>query len=121
VKGSYREYLVSYQGYYVQWRIKRLHMLLKEIRKILQQNKKDLSRLGVRALALFGSVVRHEATSKSDVDILIEFDATKGLLEFVGVKRFLEKILDCEVDLVTKNALHPALKHRILKEAQYVF
>ena len=96
-------------------------MLLREIRKTLQRHKKDLSQLGVRTLALFGSVVRHEATAKSDVDILIEFDSKKGLFGFVGVKRFLEKVLECEVDLVTKSALHPALKHRILKEAQYVF
>ncbi len=96
-------------------------MLLKKIKRTLQRHKKDLSQLGVRTLALFGSVVRHEATSKSDVDILIEFDSKKGLFGFVGVKRFLEKILNREVDLVTKNALHPALKYRILKEAQYVF
>ena len=96
-------------------------VLLKEIKKILQRHKKDLSQLGVRALAIFGSVVRHEATSKSDIDILIEFDSKKGLFGFVGVKRFLEKILHREVDLVTKSALHPALKHRILKEAQHVF
>lgn len=96
-------------------------MLLKEAQRILQSHKKDLSRLGVRALALFGSVARNESTAKSDVDILIDFDSKKGLFVFMDIKNYLEELLDCEVDLVTKNALHPALKKQILQEAKYVF
>lgn len=96
-------------------------MLLKKAQKILQSHKKDLSRLGVRALALFGSVARNEGTAKSDVDILIDFDSKKGLFVFMDIKSYLEELLDCEVDLVTKNALHPALKKQILREAKYVF
>lgn len=96
-------------------------MLLKEAKKILSKHKKDLSQLGVRNLALFGSVARNEGTAKSDVDILIDFDSKRGLFVFVDIKMYLEKLLDCEVDLVTKNALHPALKDRILREAKYVF
>jgi len=96
-------------------------MLLKEIEKILKSHKKDLSQQGVRTLAIFGSTARNDASSKSDVDILIDFDSKKGLFVFVGIKNYLESILDCEVDLVTKNALHPALKKKILQEAKYVF
>lgn len=96
-------------------------MLLIEAQRILQKHRKDLSRLGVRALALFGSVARNEGTVKSDVDILIEFDSKKGLFVFMDIKNYLEELLDCEVDLVTKSALHPALKKQILSEAKYVF
>jgi hypothetical protein len=96
-------------------------MLLKTITKILNQHRKDLLQKGVRALAIFGSVARNESTSKSDIDILIDFDAKKGLFAFVGIKNYLESILECEVDLVTKNALHPALKSQILQEAKHVF
>lgn len=96
-------------------------MLLKRAMKLLSDHKKDLSRLGVRALALFGSVARNKATEKSDVDILIDFDSKKGLFAFMDIKSYLEEILECEVDLVTKNALHPALKKRILQEAKHVF
>ena len=88
-------------------------MLFHEAKQILEQHKKDLLQLGVRTLAIFGSVVR--------IDVLIDFDATKELFGFARVKRFLEKLLNCEVDLVTKNGLHPALKDQILQEAQYVF
>jgi predicted nucleotidyltransferase len=96
-------------------------MFLREVKKILSDHKKELLRKGVRALSLFGSVARDEATSKSDIDILIDFDSKKGLFFFVELKKYLEELLDCEVDLVTKNALHPALKKRILSEAKHVF
>jgi len=96
-------------------------MLLKEAKKILSAHKKDLYRLGVRTLALFGSVARNKATSKSDVDVLIDFDSKKGLFVFMDIKNYLENLLSCKVDLVTKNALHPALKKRVLQEAKHVF
>jgi uncharacterized protein len=96
-------------------------MLFKEAKKNILRHKKELSQLGVRTLALFGSIVRNEATVKSDVDVLIGFDAKRGLFGFVDVKDFLEQLLNCEVDLVTRGALHPALKRKILKEAQQVF
>lgn len=73
------------------------------------------------AISIFGSVARNEGTSKSDVDILIDFDSKRGLFAFVGLKGYFENLLDCNVDLVTKNALHPALKSQILNEAKYVF
>lgn len=96
-------------------------MLLKSAAKILKQHQEELAEQGVRTLAIFGSVARNESTSKSDVDILIDFDSKRGLFAFVGLKGYLENLLDCNVDLVTKNALHPALKSQILREAKYVF
>jgi len=96
-------------------------MQLKPVIKILKSHQKDLSQQGVRSLSVFGSVAKNESTTRSDVDILIDFDAKRGLFAFVGLKSYLESILDCEVDLVTKKALHPALKTRILREAKHVF
>lgn len=96
-------------------------MLLKSAVKILKQHQEDLVDQGVRALAIFGSVARNESKSNSDVDILVDFDSKRGLFAFVGLKNYLENILHCDVDLVTKKALHPALKPQILREAKYVF
>lgn len=96
-------------------------MLLKSASKILKQHKEELAEQGVRSLAIFGSVARNESTSKSDVDILIDFDSKRGLFAFVGLKSYLENLLDCNIDLVTKDALHPALKSKILREAKNVF
>lgn len=96
-------------------------MLFREAKKILIAHKKDLLKLGVRTLSLFGSVAKNQASVRSDVDILVDFDARKGLFAFVGLKNYLEELLHHDVDLVTKSALHPSLKKRILDEAKNVF
>ena len=96
-------------------------MLFIEAKKIIVKNKKQLSKLGARALSLFGSVSKDESSPNSDIDILVDFDAKKGLFAFVFLKNYLEGLLGCEVDLVTKKALHPMLKKRILHEAKHVF
>lgn len=96
-------------------------MLAREAKKILIKHKKELLQLGVRELSLFGSVAKNKASAKSDIDILVDFDSEKGLFVFVGLKNFLEDLLHCEVDLVTKGALHPALRKKILGEASHVF
>jgi predicted nucleotidyltransferase len=72
-------------------------------------------------MAIFGSIARNEATEESDIDILVDFDSKKGLFGFADLKFYLEEILGCRVDLVTKRALHPALKTRILSESKEIF
>ena len=96
-------------------------MLFDQAKKTINKHRKDLSRLGVRALAVFGSVARDESSKESDIDVLIDFDPTKGFFVFIDIKNYLENLLDRNVDLVTKSALHPALKRKILKEAKNVF
>lgn len=85
-------------------------MLLKSATKILKQHQKEMVEQGVRTLAIFGSVARNESAAKSDVDILIDFDSKRGLFAFVGLKTYLENILDCEVDLVTKKCVTSRFK-----------
>jgi predicted nucleotidyltransferase len=96
-------------------------MQFSKAQKILKAHQEDLSNYGVRTLAVFGSIARNEGTKSSDIDILVDFDSKRGLFVFVGLKNYLEGILECEVDLVTRKALHPALKKRILSEARQVF
>lgn len=96
-------------------------MLFKEAQQILKAHKNDLSQRGVQTLAIFGSIARNEGKKGSDVDILIDFDSKKGLFVFLDLKDYLENLLHCEVDLVSKKGLHPALKKRILSEAKQVF
>lgn len=76
-----------------------------------------MERLSVARVALFGSVARGEESVGSDVDLLVEFARPVGLFHFVHVKRFLEELLGRPVDLVTPDALHPALRDAILAEA----
>jgi predicted nucleotidyltransferase len=75
-----------------------------------------LIRHDVKRAGLFGSVVRNETTSQSDVDILVEFNKPMSLLEFIGVKLELEEQLGSRVDLVEYKAIKPSLKDYIMHE-----
>jgi hypothetical protein len=86
---------------------------------ILQGNRTLFKDYHVKALYLFGSVVRGEDRPGSDVDILVEFqpDAHVGLFGLSRLQRRLTEILGRPVDLTTPDALHKALKDRIIKES----
>ncbi len=79
---------------------------------ILQVLKKN----DVKKAALFGSIVREDATENSDVDLLVEFEGKKSLLDLVGLKLELQEILNRKVDVLTYDSLHPLLKDIILNE-----
>lgn len=90
-----------------------------EIIQKIQSHQAEIANLGVKSLAIFGSVARNEAQFDSDVDILVEFSRPIGLFDFISVKEYLETLLDCPVDLVTPDAIRPAMKAKILSEAIY--
>ena len=84
----------------------------------LAENRKEIeSRFDVASLSLFGSAAREEITDKSDIDILVTYKNTPGIFGFLELKEYLEEILGCSVDLVTKNALKEQLRDQILQEA----
>lgn len=79
-------------------------------REILQRDYR------VKSLELFGSVARDEATSNSDVDLLVEFNQPTGLFGMFRLQDYLEDQLGCRVDLGTRNSLKPQLRQRVLAE-----
>ena len=89
---------------------------MKEVEEIKDKIMQILKKSGVKKAALFGSTVRGEAGEKSDVDILIEFEGGKSLLDLVGLKLELEEKLQRDVDVLTYKSLHSLLKDKILSE-----
>lgn len=88
---------------------------------LLKQEKAFLTReFGVMDLALFGSVIREDAKSESDVDILVKFEGPATSRRYFGVQFHLEDLLGHPVDLVTEKALRPELRPHIENEALYV-
>jgi predicted nucleotidyltransferase len=86
-------------------------------KQILEQNLPLLQeRYNVHSLGLFGSYVRREQTPESDLDILVTFSETPGLLQFVALENHLSDLLGIQVDLVMRDALKPHLGQRILRE-----
>ena len=72
---------------------------------------------GITSLALFGSVARDEATDTSDVDVLVDFGAPPTFDQYMGLKIFLEDLLQCQVDVVTRRALKERIRPYVEKEA----
>ena len=91
-----------------------------ELLHLLGRHRTEVEQLGVKSLAFFGSVARNEAHENSDVDILVEFTEPPGFVRFMDLKFFLEDLLGCRVDLVTREALKPRLRTRVDKEAIHV-
>ena len=91
-----------------------------EILERLASHRKDVEAFGVKSLALFGSVARGEARSESDLDLLVDFEGPATFDQFMELKFFLEELLECQVDLVTRKALKPRLQQYVEKEALYV-
>jgi predicted nucleotidyltransferase len=71
---------------------------------------------GVKRAAFFGSIVRGEMDEESDIDILIEFEGRKSLLDLAHLKNELEDATNGRVDVLTYKSLHTRLKDRILAE-----
>lgn len=70
--------------------------------------------------SLFGSSIRGEAKAESDIDILVELEEGKSLLDFIGLEIELEEVLQRKVDLLAYDSIHPRLKNDLLNE-QKVF
>ena len=92
-------------------------MNLAELLDKLSSHHAELRTHGVASLHVFGSVARDEASPDSDVDLLVEFEKPVGLLAFVRLRRRLQDLLGCTVDLVTPNGLRPEMRAHVLKEA----
>lgn len=75
---------------------------------------------GVKDLALFGSVARDEATSQSDVDILVTFNGPATFDGFLGLEETLESLLGGKVDLVTDKALKPLIRPSVERDLIHV-
>jgi predicted nucleotidyltransferase len=91
-------------------------MVISRIRK----HRPRLTQLGVKSLALFGSVARGEAKPESDVDILVEFEGRATFDRFMDTKYYLEEVLGCRVDLVVPDAIKPHMKPAIMQDLVYV-
>lgn len=91
---------------------------LGEIKRAINEHKLFLKeRFKVKSISVFGSYLRGQQSAESDIDILVEFDGTIDLFDFVELENFLSDVLGSRVDLIMKDTLKPRIRNRILKEA----
>jgi len=75
-------------------------------------------RWGVQRIGVFGSWVRGEQSSASDLDILVEFDKPT-FDDYMETKFYLEEYLGVNVDLVLANTVKTRIEPQIEREAVY--
>jgi predicted nucleotidyltransferase len=88
----------------------------------LYQNRQAIlqiaARHGARNVRLFGSVARGEDRPGSDVDLLVDMEPDRSLLDVVGLGQDLEELLDRRVDVLTAASLHPRIRARVIAESR---
>jgi predicted nucleotidyltransferase len=72
---------------------------------------------GARRVRIFGSLARGDAHRDSDLDLLVELEHGRSLLDLVAIKQDIEDLLGIEVDVVTEPSLSPYIRDQVLKEA----
>ncbi|MEG3057333.1 MAG: nucleotidyltransferase family protein [Methanoculleus sp.] len=75
-------------------------------------------RRGAKNVRVFGSVARNEARADSDVDIPIDLDPDRSLLDVGGLAMDLSLLLGRSVDVVTEAGLRKRIRSRVLQEAR---
>jgi predicted nucleotidyltransferase len=87
------------------------------ILRSLEAQRQALQRFGVRRIGLFGSYLHDQAGEGSDLDFLVGLERP-SFDDYMDTKFFLEELFGRDVDLVTEEALKPALQH-VRREAAY--
>ena len=89
---------------------------------LIENNRAEIlalaDRHGVRDVRVFGSMVRDDVDDASDVDLLVSLPPDKTGLALGGLLMDVQELLQRRVDVITERGLHPALRDRVLKEAQ---
>jgi hypothetical protein len=76
------------------------------------------TRHGARNVRVFGSALRGEDLPDSDIDLLVDLEPGRSLLDHVALWQDLEELLGCKVDVVVEGGISPHLEQRILAEAK---
>ncbi len=84
-----------------------------DVLNILNQRWPDIQKFDVVYLGLFGSLARNEAGPQSDVDLLVQFAGRATFDQYMSLRLYLEDLLGCRVDLVTRSALRPRLRAQV--------
>ena len=91
------------------------------MREVLKAKREEILRIaarhGARNVRLFGSVARGEADAKSDVDVLVDMEPGRSLLDMGGLLMDLQELLGRRVDVVSERGLRERIRERVLQEA----
>jgi uncharacterized protein len=91
------------------------------VEELLGPHRREILRLArkyhARRLRVFGSVARHAATPRSDVDLLLDRAPGWKALDRVQLREALERLLGRRVEITTEQGLHEMVRAQVLSEA----
>ena len=91
------------------------------LNQLLEQKREDIlalaAKYGARNVRIFGSVARGSAGPDSDIDLLVELEPERSLLDRVALSQDLSDLLGCQVDVATEKGLREPIRQRILHQA----
>ncbi|MEW6530929.1 MAG: nucleotidyltransferase family protein [Thermodesulfobacteriota bacterium] len=92
-----------------------------DARHLLKEKRSDILRIaqehGARNVRVFGSVARGQADAESDIDLLVDMEPDRSLLDLGGLWHDLNTLLGVKVDVVTENGLRKRIRDHVMKEA----
>jgi predicted nucleotidyltransferase len=93
-------------------------MTLEELRSRYRRQIVDLAeKRGAHNVRVFGSVARGEQSSDSDIDLLVDFEPGRSLLDLTDLWLDLEGALGCKVDVVSSRGLRPRVAPEVMRAA----
>ena len=92
--------------------------MLMDIQGKRQEILRIATRHGARNIRVFGSAARGEDRPGSDLDLLVEMESGRSLLDLVALGQELEDLLERKVDVLTDTSVHPAIRPHILADAR---
>jgi len=89
----------------------------------LRRHEGELECIGVRHIAVFGSVARGEQTDRSDIDLMIDVDAdmVRSIFDLGGIHQSLCELLDHAVDVSRQDRMRPNVREEAARDAVYAF
>lgn len=72
---------------------------------------------GAHNVRVFGSTARGDSSRSSDVDLLVDIEGGRSLLDLIGLNQSLEDLLDCRVEVLTEAELSPYFRDQVMREA----
>ena len=92
-----------------------------EIDKTLREKRDQILAIarqyGARNVRVFGSLARGVGKRGSDLDVLVELESGRSLLDIIAIKQDLEDLLNTKVDVVTEAAVSPYIRDQVLRQA----
>ena len=88
---------------------------------LLKKNKNSINKIaadhGALSVRIFGSFARGEENAYSDIDLLVELEPDRSLLDIIALKYEIEELTGRKVDVVTTKGISPYLAEQIIREA----